>query len=61
MSSEPIQKLLKMIRDLDGSDLAHLFRDASQDPGPWSSCAPFRPRNSLTNEQVEKLLLPASR
>ena len=56
MSSEPIQKLLKMIRDLDGSDL-HI---SSGMPPKIRVHGHLRPitKEPLTNDQVEKLLLP---
>ena len=56
MSIEPIQKLLKMIRDLDGSDL-HI---SSGMPPKIRVHGHLRPvsKEPLTNEQVEKLLLP---
>ena len=56
MSSEPIQKLLKMIRDLNGSDL-HI---SSGMPPKIRVHGHLRPitKEPLTNDQVEKLLLP---
>jgi twitching motility protein PilT len=56
MSTEPIKKLLKMIRDLDGSDL-HI---CSGMPPKIRVHGHLRPisKDPLTNAQVEALLLP---
>ena len=56
MSSEPIQKLLKMIRVLDGSDL-HISTGMPPKIRVHGHLRPIT-KEPLTNDQVEKLLLP---
>lgn len=56
MSTEPIEKLLKMIRDLDGSDL-HISAGMPPKIRVHGHLRPVT-KEPLTNEQVEALLLP---